>query len=139
MYLIFDSVEIVHPRIERTIKGKNCRTVVLFLLCFYFLIFYFFPLREKAKEEETKYEKKAIVPEEYSVEAEEIEECVKESISKIEPCSLRKSWTIMKDIEALLKVKEAETIDPETELGKAYLEELKAIQKRIYPRISDFH
>ncbi|KAF7397798.1 hypothetical protein HZH68_009020 [Vespula germanica] len=95
--------------------------------------------REKAKEEETKYEKKAIVPEEYSLEAEEIEECVKESISKIEPCSLRKSWTVMKDIEALLKVKEAETIDPETELGKAYLEELKAIQKRIYPRISDFH
>ncbi|KAL2712841.1 hypothetical protein V1478_017432 [Vespula squamosa] len=91
---------------------------------------------EKVKEERRKYRKKTIELEKL----EEIEEeCVKKPKPKIQPCSSRKSWTVMKDIEALLDVEEAKTIDSETELGKAYLKELKAIQKRIYPRISDFH
>ncbi|XP_043503411.1 E3 ubiquitin-protein ligase BRE1A-like [Polistes fuscatus] len=66
--------------------------------------------------------------------------CAKIPKSKtMDPCSPRKSWNVMKEIEAMLIPEPAKAIEREAELGRAYLEELEAIQSRVYPRISDFH
>ncbi|XP_014601249.1 PREDICTED: dynein intermediate chain 2, axonemal-like [Polistes canadensis] len=66
--------------------------------------------------------------------------CAKIPKSKtMDPCSPRKSWTVMKEIEAMLIPEPAKAIEREAGLGRAYLEELEAIQSRVYPRISDFH
>ncbi|KAK2575145.1 hypothetical protein KPH14_008862 [Odynerus spinipes] len=65
--------------------------------------------------------------------------CKKPILRTTDPCRPLGPWTFMKEIEDFLTPKKEDSKECEAQLGKADLEQLRAVQGRVYPRISDFH
>ncbi|XP_076657429.1 dynein axonemal intermediate chain 2 [Halictus rubicundus] len=57
----------------------------------------------------------------------------------VDPCGPWKGKSISEEFSAMIGVPMPKSIDEEVEEGKAFMKEMKAIQARIYPRISEFH